>query len=95
MSRYSASDSNPVESARPKDSFAWGENPWLYAMGSWARRTVRFAGRPIVLSVREFALLELFMRRADEVLTRSEIIEHIWDWAYDGTSNVVDWYVKG
>lgn len=58
-----------------------------------ARRTVRYAGRPVVLSVREFALLELFMRRADEVLTRAEIIEHTWDWAYDGSSNVVDWYV--
>jgi DNA-binding response OmpR family regulator len=58
-----------------------------------ARRTVRLDGRPVVLSAREFALLELFMRRADEVLTRTEIIEHVWDWAYDGTSNVVDWYV--
>jgi len=43
--------------------------------------------------VREFAILELFLRRADEVLTRAEIIEHVWDWAYDGTSNVVDVYV--
>ena len=58
-----------------------------------ARRSVRLAGRPISLSVREFALLELLMRRRDEVLTRAEIIEHVWDWAYDGTSNVVDWYV--
>ena len=48
---------------------------------------------PIELSVREFALLELLMRRANEVLTRTEIIEHVWDWAYDGTSNVVDWHV--
>ncbi len=58
-----------------------------------ARRMVRLDDRPIGLSVREFALLELLMHRADEVLTRAEIIEHIWDWAYDGTSNVVDWYV--
>ena len=58
-----------------------------------ARRTVHLAGKPVVLPVREFALLELMMRRVDEVLTRAEIIEHVWDWAYDGTSNVVDWYV--
>ena len=45
--------------------------------------------------MREFALLELFMRRVDEVLTRAEIIEHVWDWAYDGTSNVVDVCVLG
>jgi len=60
---------------------------------SRAHRTVHVAGRPLALSVREFALLELLMRHADEVLTRTEIIEHVWDWAYDGTSNVVDWYV--
>lgn len=58
-----------------------------------AQHTVRLRGRPITLSVREFGLLELLMRRADQVLTRTEIIEHVWDWAYDGTSNVVDWHV--
>jgi two-component system OmpR family response regulator len=58
-----------------------------------AQRTVRLGGRPIALSAREFARLQLLMRRADEVLTRAEIIEHVWDWADDGTSNVVDWYV--
>ena len=58
-----------------------------------AQHAVRLHGRPIALSVREFALLELLMRRANEVLTRTEIIEHVWDWAYDGTSNVVDWHV--
>jgi two-component system OmpR family response regulator len=59
----------------------------------WARHAVRLHNRPVGLSLREFALLELFMRRPDEVLTRSEIIEHVWDWAYEGSSNVVDWYV--
>jgi two-component system OmpR family response regulator len=58
-----------------------------------ARRSVRELGRPLVLSMREFSLLDLFMRRADEVLTRAEILEHVWDWAYDGASNVVDWNV--
>ena len=46
------------------------------------------------LSPREYALLELFVRRAGDVLTRTEIIERVWDWAYDGTSNVVDVYVR-
>jgi len=58
-----------------------------------AQHAIRFHGRPLALSVREFALLELFMRRPNEVQTRAEIIEHVWDWAYDGTSNVVDWHV--
>jgi two-component system OmpR family response regulator len=45
------------------------------------------------LSPKEFALLELFLRHAGDVLTRSQIIDAVWDFAYDGTSNVVDQYV--
>ncbi|MDX6401625.1 MAG: two-component system, OmpR family, response regulator [Gaiellaceae bacterium] len=47
----------------------------------------------LALSPKEMALLELFMRRADEVITRTQILEHVWDFAYDGLSNVVDQYV--
>jgi two-component system, OmpR family, response regulator len=42
---------------------------------------------------KEFALLELFLRRVDEVLSRPVILEHVWDFAYDGVSNVVDQHV--
>jgi two-component system OmpR family response regulator len=45
------------------------------------------------LSAKEFALLELFLRHPGEVLTRTRILEHVWDLAYDGGSNVVDQYV--
>jgi two-component system OmpR family response regulator len=45
------------------------------------------------LSVKEFALLELFLRHPDQVLTRTRILEHVWDFAYEGGSNVVDQYV--
>lgn len=45
------------------------------------------------LSSKEFALLELFMRHPGQVLTRSRILEHVWDFAYEGGSNVVDQYV--
>ena len=45
------------------------------------------------LSPKEFALLELFLRYPDQVLTRTRILEHAWDSAYDGVSNVVDQYV--
>ncbi|MGN6677765.1 MAG: response regulator transcription factor [Streptosporangiaceae bacterium] len=45
------------------------------------------------LSPKEFALLELFLRHVDAVLTRSQILEAVWDFAYDGSSNVVDQYV--
>jgi len=46
------------------------------------------------LSPKEFSLLELFLRHPGVVLTRSQIIEAVWDFAYEGTSNVVDQYVK-
>lgn len=47
----------------------------------------------LALSSKEFALLELFLRHPGHVLTRSRILEHVWDFAYDGVSNVVDQYV--
>jgi DNA-binding response OmpR family regulator len=46
------------------------------------------------LSAREFALLELFMRHPGEVLTRTKILDHTWDYAPDMASNVVDQYVS-
>jgi two-component system, OmpR family, response regulator len=45
------------------------------------------------LSPKEFSLLELFLRHPGTVLTRSQILDAAWDFAYDGTSNVVDQYV--
>jgi two-component system OmpR family response regulator len=51
------------------------------------------AGTELRLSSKEFALLELFLRHPGDVLTRSQIIEAVWDFAYDGGSNVVDQYV--
>jgi two-component system OmpR family response regulator len=52
------------------------------------------AGAELNLSPKEFSLLEFFLRHAGTVLTRSQIIDAVWDFAYDGTSNVVDQYVK-
>jgi Transcriptional regulatory protein, C terminal len=45
------------------------------------------------LSPKEFALLELFLAHPGEVLTRTRILEQVWDFAYDPASNVVDQYV--
>ena len=59
-----------------------------------AARSVMIDGRPLDLTAREYALLELFARRAGDVLTRTEILERVWDWAFDGTSNVIDVYVR-
>ena len=59
-----------------------------------ATRTVLRGSTRVELTAREFALLELLMQHPDEVLTRSRILEHVWDFAYDGDSNVVDVYIR-
>ena len=51
-------------------------------------------GIEIRLSGKEFALLETFMRRPGQVLSRYQLIEHAWDYAYENRSNVVDVYVR-
>jgi two-component system, OmpR family, response regulator len=48
----------------------------------------------IDLSAKEFALLQLFMRRPGETLTRQQLLDGAWDIAFDGRSNVVDVYVR-
>ena len=48
----------------------------------------------IELSAKEFALLETFMRRPGEVLSRFDLLEHAWDYEYENRSNVVDAYVR-
>jgi two-component system OmpR family response regulator len=48
----------------------------------------------IELSAKEYALLETFMRRAGRVLTRHDLLDHAWDYAYENRSNVVDVYVR-
>ena len=52
------------------------------------------AGTELRLSPKEFSLLEFFLRHPGVVLTRSQLIEAVWDFAYDGGSNVVDQYVN-
>jgi two-component system OmpR family response regulator len=58
-----------------------------------ALRVAMRGAATLSLSPKEFALLELFMENPGMVLTRTRIIEQIWDYEYDGVSNVVDQYV--
>jgi two-component system OmpR family response regulator len=58
-----------------------------------AAHAVFRAGQPISLTAKEFSLLELLMRHPGEVLSRTRILEHVWDFAYDPSSNVVDQYI--
>ncbi len=48
----------------------------------------------VELTPRQFALLEFMMRRAGEVLSKTEILEHVWDFAFDGDPNIVEVYVR-
>jgi two-component system OmpR family response regulator len=59
-----------------------------------ATRRVRRSDEEIALSAKEFALLETFMRRPGQVLSRFELLEHAWDYDYENRSNVVDSYVR-
>ncbi len=51
-------------------------------------------GKRINLTSREYALLEFFMRHPNALLTKTQILEHVWDYNYDGLSNIVETYVK-
>ncbi len=57
-------------------------------------RLAHIGDRMIELSPREFALLEYFLRNKGAVLSRTRIYQHVWGFAYDGRSNVVDVYVN-
>lgn len=59
-----------------------------------ARRTVTRDGEPIELTPREFTLLDYFMRNPGRVLTRTMIAEHVWDYNFDTSTNVIDVYVN-
>ena len=58
-----------------------------------AKREVRRNDRPIELSPREYAVLEYLMRHPNQVLTRTQISEHVWNFDFFNESNVVDVYV--
>jgi two-component system OmpR family response regulator len=58
-----------------------------------ATRSVTRAGRRVELSAREFGVLEFLVRRAGQVVSRAELLEHVWDQHYDGSTNIVDVYV--
>lgn len=59
-----------------------------------ASRRVWRAGQEISLTNKEYALLELLLRNKNRVLTRTAIIEHVWDISYDPMTNIVDAHIK-
>jgi DNA-binding response OmpR family regulator len=58
-----------------------------------SRRVLR-AGEEVAITAKEFALLEQLLLRVGEVVSKRELIEHVWDMAYDGAPNIVEVYVS-
>ena len=74
------------------------ERPSILTVGSMrldpATRRVSVDRQPLPITGRAFAILELLARRKGQLVTRAEIMEHVWDWAWDGVSNVIDVHVS-
>lgn len=74
------------------------ERPAIVEVGSLrldpAARRVWRAEVEVMLSTKEFALLEVMMRRPGRVLSRLDLLEHAWDFAYENRSNVIDVYIR-
>jgi two-component system, OmpR family, response regulator len=74
------------------------ERPSILTVGSMrldpATRRVSVDRQPLPITGRAFAILELLARRQGQLVTRAEIMEHVWDWAWDGVSNVIDVHVS-
>ena len=58
------------------------------------RREVRRAGKPIDLQPREFQLLEFLLRHAGQVVTRTMLLEGVWDYHFDPQTNVIDVHIS-
>ena len=73
------------------------ERPTVLAVGDLtldpAAKTVARDDTAISLTAREFALLEFLMRRAGTVVTKADILENVWDYAFEGDPNIVEVYI--
>ena len=72
-----------------------GDRPFeAREIGPLERRRATRGQETIPLTSKEFALLELFLLRAPELVTRSEIVEHVWDCHFDSDTNLVEVYIN-
>ncbi len=78
---------------RPKESL-----PTILQVGGVSlnstTKNVTVDGQSISLTLREFAILEYLLRHPNQVLTREQILSHVWDFSFEGMSNVVDVHIK-
>ena len=75
-----------------------GERPTVLVAGDLevdpSTRTCRKAGEEVRLTARELSVLDYLLRRAGEVVSKTDIINHVWDFAFDGGDNVVEVHVS-
>ena len=73
------------------------ERPMLVTVGSLvldpARRCVERRGEPVVVTAREYGLLHFLMRNAGDVVSKAQILDNVWDSAYEGSDNIVEVYI--
>ncbi len=73
------------------------ERPVLVTVGTLvldpARRSVARGGAPILLTAREYGLLLFLMRHAGDVVSKAQILDNVWDSAYEGGDNIVEVYI--
>jgi two-component system OmpR family response regulator len=75
-----------------------GERPTVLSVGDLeldpaAHRVFR-SGTEVGLTPRQFAMLEFLMRRSDEVVSKAAILDHVWDFAFEGDPNIVEVYAR-
>ncbi len=83
--------------ARLREPAAGGEATLLEALGvtlDLRTRRVRIDGRWVELTAREFALAETFLRHPDQVLSREQLLSHVWGYDFEPDSNVVEVYIR-
>ena len=75
-----------------------GERPTVLRVGDLeldpAAHRVARAGTPVDLTPRQFSMLEFLMRRSGEVVSKASILDHVWDFAFEGDPNIVEVYAR-
>ena len=97
FARFEHSEDRRERGSRPLVRRGPRERPPIVEVGSLlldpAQHVARRGDIELNLTPKEFALLHYFMRHPGEALSRSELLEHVWDFAFDGDPNIVDVYV--
>lgn len=87
LARLRALSRRPREALTPE--LTWGDITL-----NTATRRVYFEGREVPLTLKEFNILEYFLRHPNKVLTRDEVLDHVWDYNFSSFSNIMDVHIN-